>query len=300
MSVFQDRANGLLTDGAPSGERPTLVETSVPDASSSNVAPASCKHCGSIEPPDENGLCPTPGCRKFRVGNTAPLVHGARRKFTASMVDRRDAHAAALLAERGGRSALDAITAFNIIEYADLTVQYEDVTAYLMNAGTLTQAGRERAAMKHALDLAARRERVGALLQAAAPPKITTPIDYDGLTNDELIERAIAALRSLLNARDAARATDAAPEGSTTPDAPPLAPASITALPDVPSADADARSPEPECPYCRRRPCVGVDDRSYAVLHWSDPEEIRKRNERATRVMYESMRRARYGDPFFG
>lgn len=114
---------------------------------------------------------------------------------------RRDAIIDELFAERGGRAALDVVTRFNVVEFASLSVQFEDVTAYLAEVGNLTQAGRERAAVRHSLDISARRERVGALLQGHAPPE-HTPTNYADLSEDELIEQLETLLTSAKATRD--------------------------------------------------------------------------------------------------
>ena len=280
MSKLPDDSNQTLTDRGPN----TPVKPDAP-----TVVP--CKACGPNEPPDEGGLCPVKACRCFRASNTVALVHGARRKFTASMIERRDTHAAALFAERGGRSALDVITQLNVIEFADLTVQYEDVTAYLMDAGTLTQAGRERAAVKHALDISARREKIGALLHVQAPAVPSTPVNYDDMTEDQLLERMTTVLRSLLETRDEQRKGEAhvaqavaehqaAGEGYIVLD---------PGDPGYEEQEALATpAPEVVCPYCRRK-CVGPDHVAYETLHWSDPAEVKKRDERATAVMRQQL-----------
>jgi len=64
--------------------------------------------------------------------------------------------------------------------------------------------------------------------------------------------------------------------------------------PDAPNPVPGAASPvgpapEPGCPYCRRE-CVGPDHPAFAVLHWSDPEEIKRRDAEATAVMLKTMR----------
>jgi hypothetical protein len=48
--------------------------------------------------------------------------------------------------------------------------------------------------------------------------------------------------------------------------------------------EPQAAKPPAPCPYCQRT-CVGPDHVAYEALHWGDPEEIKKRDERATQVM---------------
>ena len=63
--------------------------------------------------------------------------------------------------------------------------------------------------------------------------------------------------------------------------------------------DEAARAPRvaatERCAYCHQAPCIGPEHHAYEVLHWNDPEEIKKRADRATAEMFESMRRARRG-----
>jgi len=55
---------------------------------------------------------------------------------------------------------------------------------------------------------------------------------------------------------------------------------------------------EADCPHCKG-PCVGPDHHAYEALHYNDPIEVKKRDDLATREMYESLRRARMGgDPW--
>ena len=59
-------------------------------------------------------------------------------------------------------------------------------------------------------------------------------------------------------------------------------PATVTL---IPKPDRRAEAPPPpapvQCPYCHQTPCVGKNHHSYDVLHWSDPEEVKRRNEDA-------------------
>jgi hypothetical protein len=196
-------------DERPEQERHDVTETST------------CTHCGSTEPPDESGLCPVRSCRKFRQKNTAAMEHGARRRFTESMIARRDQLVESLLAERGGRARVDIVTQHSVVEFANLTVAYESVSGYLMESGPLTAAGRQRSAVRHALEIAARREKVAALL--AASPRVEADDDAPpvGITR---IERVIIDLP----------ATDAGPPVKATE--PTLALAPEPATPAVRSA----------------------------------------------------------------
>ena len=65
---------------------------------------------------------------------------------------------------------------------------------------------------------------------------------------------------------------------------------------DATTIDEPTAAAEPICEYCHRK-CVGPAHDGYSVLHWNDPIEIKKRDEKATAEMFESMRRARTGEP---
>lgn len=272
---------------APVAAPSALVETDAP------VTPP-CTRCGTTEPPDATGLCPVKTCRCFRVSNTVALVHGARRKFTLSMIERRDAHAAALFAERGGREALDVITQFNVIEFADLTVQYEDVTAYLMDAGTLTQAGRERAAVKHALDISARRERVAAVLQGHASVKACTPTaNYEDASLDDLEIKLQQQLDLLRDMRADRERNAAAPPEASEFDPSDTRDAGLAREVTTPTP---APAAEPTCAYgCGTlERCAEIKATNYEaweVLHGLDPEVIKKKDEAATAVMMRQLKR---------
>ena len=50
-------------------------------------------------------------------------------------------------------------------------------------------------------------------------------------------------------------------------------------------------APQP-CPYCGLAPCVGADHSAYSALHHADPEEVKKRDERATKEMMQQFGKA--------
>ncbi len=56
----------------------------------------------------------------------------------------------------------------------------------------------------------------------------------------------------------------------------------------------DAPAPEPVCQYCGQQ-CVGPEHDAYEVLHWNDPEEVKSRDDEATKEM---LKRMRYGNPY--
>jgi hypothetical protein len=139
---------------------------------------------------------------------------------------------------------------------------------------------------------------LAARLEESRPPRTETD-DTGDLTVDQLVEKTTGMLRQLLEMRDAENAVKVPGVagvdhiGSTVADrlehvegAPGLA-----GLTPEPTA---APAPEP-CPYCNRAPCIGKDHHAYEVLHWNDPEEIKRRDAEATAVM---MKMVRYGNPY--
>jgi hypothetical protein len=117
---------------------------------------------------------------------------------------------------------------------------------------------------------------ITAILEASrASSETRTQTDLDALDDDQLIERASAILRQLLESRDAQRKGQAH-----------IAAASedINETTASEPATTPAPQPEPVCQYCRRK-CVGSEHPAFEVLHWSDPEEQKKRDDAATAVM---------------
>jgi hypothetical protein len=120
----------------------------------------------------------------------------------------------------------------------------------------------------------------------SSEPRTSAP-DLATLSDDDLIARTTALLHHLLDARDFRTRQDARP---------------ATVVPTQPSgaSDADASleptppAPEPVCEFCMR-PCVGEAHLAYRVLHWLDPNEVAKRDARATATM---MTRGRHGHQY--
>jgi len=50
----------------------------------------------------------------------------------------------------------------------------------------------------------------------------------------------------------------------------------------------------PTCPYCHRA-CVGPEHPAYSVMHYTDPFEVKKRDEYSRRVMLKMMPRGHDG-----
>jgi hypothetical protein len=66
-----------------------------------------------------------------------------------------------------------------------------------------------------------------------------------------------------------------------------IAPGQEVRVPGINAADPGAGSSA--CPYCMRK-CVGRQNHWYHVFHWSDPEQIAKRQAEATEEMLHQMR----------
>jgi hypothetical protein len=116
------------------------------------------------------------------------------------------------------------------------------------------------------------------------------------LTPDQLIERTTVILRRLLETRDAEqhaheyieKTADAHRQQAQTGG-------------DLIPLDDDAAPPPPapeRCQFCHQAPCVGPDHHAYDVLHWNDPAEAKKRDDRATQEMFVALGRQRTGDPW--
>lgn len=269
----------------PSGPATVRCSCGV-DVSPEGMARGSCNSCG-----------------RFLPGNELALKHGLRREMTREQDRRRDAIADELFVERGGCDAVDVLTRHYILEFATLSVQFEDANSYLSEFGTRTAVGRERAAARQARDIAARRARVGALLASTSPTPRTPTVQpgFDTLSPDELIARAQATAIRVLQMVDLLRRaaepseqmadllrraidpnTDHAPPTDEPIERDDVGPMAKAIEPDA--APEPAPEPEPVCPYCHRK-CVGVEHQAYSTLHWKDPIEVKKRDERATKEM---------------
>lgn len=89
-------------------------------------------------------------------------------------------------------------------------------------------------------------------------------------TTAQLIEKTAGILQQLLEREQAEQR--------------PSRTAAATSEPEAETPAESTPPPDPVvCQYCRR-PCVGPDHRSYAVLHWRSPEETQKRIERRNQI----------------
>ena len=174
------------------------------DAAETNAgAVPPCSGCGTAEPSDEQGLCPTPSCRKFRYGHSLSTIHGGRSKFSRADLDARDALLERLFTERGGRAALDIVSQLRIEDFATAQIQLSKVTARLETLGAVSTAGNERKSLVATYaTFSARVERLAAEL----PPPLTKRMTPDNvmlcsLTVNELIDRAETIRQHLLKLR---------------------------------------------------------------------------------------------------
>jgi hypothetical protein len=150
---FEDSGNGLQSQIPP--DAPSLpTETTAP-----STVPC-CTACGTREPADAGGLCPTKTCRCFRVGNPAAVVHTARAKLTATDISARDELIAGLLAERG--NTVDIVTRIKIGDCATATILLQRVSRRLEEVGPTTAAGRTRSLVPIYAALSARVEKLSA------------------------------------------------------------------------------------------------------------------------------------------
>jgi hypothetical protein len=196
-----------------------------------------------------------------------------------------------LYAERGGPGKCSVVVCSRIEEFADLSIEWESS---------------ERKDSKTALDVSARRERIGALLQGDAlgpAPEAALAGELALASDDEILDRieaTLARLRALHprttdSANPPARTTDSPADelalGTTNGAAPDLG---HGPPPGAPSGSASAASAaeaaEPDCTYCGGRACVGPQHPAYSTLHGNDPEEVERRRKEQTAVMLATMR----------
>lgn len=261
-----------------------------------------CAHCGSTEPPDAIGLCPVKTCRCMRSGNRLSVVHEGRARLTAADLATRDALMDRLFAERGGRSALDIVSQLRIEDYATAQIQLGKVTRRLETLGAVSSAGNERKSLVATYTtFSARVERLAAELPApTTSAHASTAGIISNMQDDQLATYLEAqASKFIEHARFLRRAKEferARADAVVAPTAEPLV--VVTTTDPTP-----APAPAPVCEYChqsltRCAELKALDDGRWEVLHGLDPDVIKKKDDRATQEMFESMHRARTGgDP---
>jgi hypothetical protein len=109
---------------------------------------------------------------------------------------------------------------------------------------------------------------------------------YAAMSTSELGEEISKLLHAVLDQERAERERASSIDAAGAPSAVSVEPAGEAATPT--SAPAPT-----QCAYCHRTPCVGPNHFAFDALHYNDPIEIAKRDERATREMY-----AQIGKPF--
>jgi hypothetical protein len=114
-----------------------------------------------------------------------------------------------------------------------------------------------------------------------------TDADLDTLTDDQLIERTTAILRSLLESRDEQRKGEALIAAAAAKHA--GLPVQTAAGP-AGEAVASTVAPAPACEYCHQTltRCAEIKAtriEAWEALHYLDPAEVKKRDEHATAVM---------------
>ena len=226
-------------------------------------------------------------CGRFLPANTVALIHGMRSDRLAKKVDAyRVALIDQLFAERGGRDAVDVAGRIAIENYALVSAQHKTIEERLDHDGLFTQTGRRRSAFDMLRSISETIER----LRAQLPPIATRDgLDLSDATTEQLIERTATILRTLLEQRDAeARVAEA--RAAAFQDVA-LAPSVQDSTGSSPSrAPTSALEPQ-RCPYCHQPP-ASVQHHAYDVLHLDDPEQIKRRADRATAEMAESISRA--------
>jgi hypothetical protein len=312
-SKFEDSDASLATElqrAAPIGEGPTFGPEPLREPVAPNPLPPApeapigqpganvpgspapepgavwCANCRASVEASGRGLCPV--CGRFLPANTISLTHGLRSDRLAKKIDAyRVDLIEQLFAERGGRAALSVAGRIAIENYALVCAQHKTIEARLDQDGLFTQTGRRRSAFDMLKTISETIDRLRAALPPIVAPTTTDLTDLTNLTEDGLIAKATVILRDLLAMQDD-ETTRRLPADQF--DSPPIVGGAPAAEPLVKSQPA----PDPICEYCHRV-CVGPKHHAYDVLHWKDPEEIKRRDAEATAVMMKMMK---YGNPY--
>jgi hypothetical protein len=170
---------------------------------------------------------------------------------------------------------------------AELVADYQPNTTLLRAtcehlAGTLEQLETMRSGSPDWGRLIDKAQTLGAALheaRATAPSTNDPPLDDDALI--ARLETLLAAARAnrdakLTSTQPLADDSDVVREPGKAGDAVP--PRESPASAAVPAADVT-------CPYCRRSACLGADHPEFRVLHWDDPDEVKRRDQEATAIM---------------
>jgi len=216
-----------------------------------------CSGCGTTEPADSGGLCPTPTCRRFRKGNQTARIHGTRAAPTPEDHARREQLHADVDADVTGTLLREAKR-----DYATKRALVSQLAAYLADVGPLTKAGRRRPAVETLRELSASTERTAALIAELEAKRTATQAETHGdlatLTTEELAARLRASL-ALLEGRPVPAAAAAAP----------VAPAPTVPMP-VPAV---AALPMPATPPAAAASDLTDEDRAaLRAVREADPE----------------------------
>jgi hypothetical protein len=271
MDLRDPARSGQPDSNSPNGSRDGQERKTESDASAitahlagepDTLPPQWCRKCNATVVPEGRGQCP-------RCGRVLRHSFLARRHPVNKL---RKQH------------LLDKL----IAEYRPQTTLLHATCELL--AGTLEQLEVLKPGSAEWDRLTNRAQQLGKELEASRPPRVETD-GRDDLTTDQFIEQTTEILRTLLRARDFEHApchpdgvdggpapgpeTSPVPGEGVSPD-----PARNAAPMPAPgfSEPASGPMPEPDCPYCLR-PCVGPEHVAFAVLHWRDPQEVRRRNE---------------------
>jgi hypothetical protein len=231
-----------------------------------------CSKCESLVIPvsrDPN-RCPT--CKTFVVGNRSRSGDSPDLKLRARIL-------AALLREYEPRTEPEQAQCRAL---ANVIVKMEHVRVGGNEYGRLVSMLKD---LKATLDDArASRQQPAEALPAMSPEQMLDVVDH---LRDQIIatlEHDIAQAKQL----EADRRAEAE--------------AAIAKAQDPPAPSPPASSTEPTCPYCKEpvEHCRSMRETrldNWRALHRDDPHEIKRRDEAATKEMYESLRRygpARY------
>jgi hypothetical protein len=213
-----------------------------------------CKKCAANVQPEGKGRCPR--CRTFLKLNFVARRHPVN-------VLRRDA----LFAEI-------------VTEYRPSTLELRDACRYLANIKERLETTKDGTPEHQRLmtmwsELSVR-------LRASERASEAIGDDLIDATDDQIIEKLLALLHPLLDAQDERRRSEAS-----------ITQAGLSVQPSAePTGEAPVPTSEPapllDCRYCGRA-CVGSDHAAYEALHYDDPEQIKRRDDLATRTMMQQI-----------
>jgi hypothetical protein len=127
---------------------------------------------------------------------------------------------------------------------------------------------------------------LGESLEASRASRSPTTTNLEDLSPDALVAKAEKTLHMAKLLRDSKRAIDA----------PAATPSYSPTESEGPEPEAVASAPEPICQYChlplaRCEQIKATRLDNWRALHYSDPEEVERREKAATDEMFESLRR---------